>query len=151
MSPPRSCWFPNAHTCIHFSSPPSSVSGSAPEWKWINNTKVWLDVWDPASGFHFPDRAPGRCPFQLPSNFFQEKLEQSDAAPNTFKTLFFYVSWPRENREIILQVVFAQMLKVDGQIQHRTAVNGHSMCVWSRKLKLLSMRGVKISSDVTRY
>lgn len=51
------------HTCIHFCSPPSGVSGSAPAWEWINNTKVWLDVWDPDSGFHFPDREPGRCPF----------------------------------------------------------------------------------------
>lgn len=32
--------------------------------------KVWLDVWDRDSGFHFPDRKPGRCTFQLPGSFF---------------------------------------------------------------------------------
>lgn len=53
---PSPCWFPNMYTCIHFCSPPSGVSGRAPEWEWINNMKVWLDLWDPDSGFHFPDR-----------------------------------------------------------------------------------------------
>lgn len=55
-----------------FCSTPSGISSSAPESEWINNTKVWLDVWDPDSGFHFPDRQPERCPFLLPSDFFQE-------------------------------------------------------------------------------
>lgn len=46
-------------TCILDSSVnllPQASPGCAPEWEWINNMKVWLDVWDPASGFHFPDK-----------------------------------------------------------------------------------------------
>lgn len=61
--------------------PPLGVSGRAPEWEWINNTKVWLDVWDPDSGFHFPDREPGWCPFQLLSNFFLENWNNQDGGP----------------------------------------------------------------------
>lgn len=60
------------HTSIRLCSPPSGVSGVTPERKWINNTKVWLDVWDPDSGFHFPDRELGWCPFRLLSNSFRK-------------------------------------------------------------------------------
>lgn len=82
--PLKANWFPNTHSCINSCSPPSGVSGSAPESEWINNTKVWLDVWDPDSGFHFPYREPGRCPFRLPGNFFQEGWNnQTDEATNT--------------------------------------------------------------------
>lgn len=127
------------HTCIHFCSPPSGISGSAPEWEWINNTKVWLDVWDPDSGFHFPDREPGRCPFRLPSNSFLENWNNQDEAPNTQRartqqkgsTPF---SSPSSVGKLIPRRHTAgprrpDVLKVDGQFQHYVTVTGHFMCL----------------------
>lgn len=108
------------HTCVHFCSPPSGVSGSAPEWEWINNTKVWLDVWDPDSGFHFPDREPGRCPFLLPSNFFQESWNNrtEHQTPNTTQNKRGRLLFPPElrgkltpRRRCTLQVLVAQMFQ----------------------------------------
>lgn len=57
------------HTHTHL---PQAFLAAQQSEKRINDTKVWLDVWDPDSGFHFPDREPGWCLFLLPSNFFWE-------------------------------------------------------------------------------
>lgn len=64
------------HPCLL--SFPSGVSGPTPESGRINNTKVWsvswMDVSDPESGFHFPDKkAPGGSLFLIPSDSFRGK------------------------------------------------------------------------------
>lgn len=70
---------PDFPTCTLASTSSLRPSGSIPEWEWINNTKVWLDVWDPDSGFYFPDRELGRSVSILVARqLLPGNLEQSD-------------------------------------------------------------------------
>lgn len=83
------------HPCLL--SLPSGVSGQAPESGRINNTKVWsvpwMDVWSPESGFHFPDKkAPGGCPFLLPSNSFRGKSWNTAHGQQKKRERLFYPS-----------------------------------------------------------
>lgn len=84
-----------AFLCPCLLSLPSGVSGRAPESGRINNTKVWsvpwMDVWSPESGFHFPDKkAPGGCPFLLPSNSFRGESWNTRRTENKKRERLFY-------------------------------------------------------------
>lgn len=124
----KACWFPN----LLLSSPPPGRRPRLCNREWINNMKVWLDVEDPDSGFHFLDREPGRCLFLLPSNFFQESWSPPDTLGHNKRADSFFPPW-KSDTEGELQVLIPppNVQTVDGQIQHYVTDTGHFLRVWS--------------------